>query len=51
MQSNIVRRPVLTGIQYSTQRQTLPLRSASRDLQGYIGETGVEYNQTDFSTV
>ena len=31
---------MLTGIQYSTQRQTLPQRSASRDLQGYTGETG-----------
>ena len=25
--------------------------SASRDLQGYTGETGVKYNQTDFSRV
>ena len=26
-------------------------RSASRDLQGYTGETGVNYNQTDFPVV
>ena len=26
-------------------------RSASRDLHGYAGETGVNYNQTDFCVV
>ena len=31
--------------------QYLTSDASTRELQGYTGETGVEYNQTDFSTV
>ena len=44
-------RPVFTRntIQYSTYVRRFQQSSASRDLQRYTGETGLKYNQTDFS--
>ena len=52
MQSNIVQAASAhwNTIQYSTLDESTQ-RSASRDIQGYTGVTGVKYNQTDFSTV